>query len=76
MNEPFYAILPSLIQHEGYDRSVFGNPSSCAGNKRNSFCYEEYDVTKIDWEKEFKNKKIVNNKNYKPEGLKEDYDRA
>lgn len=77
MSEPFYAILPSIVQHEGYDRSLHKNPAICGGNKRNSFCYEDCDVTKIDWGEQFKNPKNVNNKNsIKMRGVKEDYDRA
>jgi hypothetical protein len=75
MDECFYAVMPSLIQHDGFDRSVFGNPSSCAGNQRNSFCYEDFDVTSVDWSKEFKSAKYIKNRHYSPEGLKENYER-
>lgn len=76
MNEPFYAVMPSLVQHDGYDRSLHGNPSVCGQNKRNSFCYEDFDVKKIDWSKEFKKPKQVNNRYHKAEGLRENHDRA
>lgn len=53
---PIYALMPSLIQHIGYADSTFGLPARCGKNLRNSSTYDmEFDVTKIDWEHEFKN---------------------
>ena len=51
---PLYVVTPTLSQHLGFDKSLFGNPRICNGNERTSFSYnEEFDVTTIDWNKEF-----------------------
>lgn len=63
MNVPIYATLPSFGQHDGYDRSLHGNPAKCGKNLRNSFSYNPvYDYHEIDWEYHFKNAYINKSK--------------
>lgn len=51
---PIYAVLPSLIQHEGFDKSIFSNPAKVGLYFRNSANYNPlFDVTEIDWVSEF-----------------------
>jgi len=51
-----YFILPSLVQHEGFTRSTFGIPATCGGRLRESSDFDPFfDVTKVDWVKEFAN---------------------
>jgi hypothetical protein len=53
-NQFVHTILPSFVQHEGYDKSTFGNPPKVGKNLRNSATYDpNFDVTTIDWDKEF-----------------------
>ena len=55
-NINLYAICPCLVQHMGAYRSTFGNPGAVGGLQRYSATYDnQFDVTKVDWEKEFKN---------------------
>lgn len=75
MKECWYGICPSLTQHDGYDRSLHGNPAKCGINYRNSFCYESFDVSKIDWEKEFNDPYKSMGTSIKLEGLKQNYER-
>jgi hypothetical protein len=49
-------VIPSFVQHEGYDKSIFKNPASIQGNKRNSFSYDpDFDPKSIDWAYQFAN---------------------
>jgi hypothetical protein len=51
---PLYVVTPTLSQHLGIDSSLFGNPRVCGGNERTSFSFnEDFDVTEVDWNKEF-----------------------
>lgn len=52
----FYAILPSLVQHTGYDKSTLGNQPVIVKNKRTAENYQkDYDFSAVDWEQEFRN---------------------
>ena len=51
-----HAIIPSLIQHDGYAKSTFGNPAKAGKYYRYSATYRpQFDVKTIDWEYEFNN---------------------
>lgn len=51
-----YAIVPSLIQHLGYDKSTFNIPAKVGKNLRNSATYDaNFDVKKVNWKEEFQN---------------------
>jgi hypothetical protein len=53
---PVYAIVPSLIQHTGYDKSTFGLPAKCGKNLRNSATFQKgFNVFNINWLNEFNN---------------------
>lgn len=56
-------VIPSFVQHEGYDRSTFGNPYICGGNLRNSATYDpDFDPSLVDWKHEFENPYIDKSK--------------
>lgn len=49
-----YVVMPSLIQHEGFNKSTFGISGVIGKNRRNSFSFDkDFDVHAIDWKKEF-----------------------
>jgi len=73
MNKPRYTILPSFVQHEGYDKSLFGNPYKVGKNLRNSESYREFEAKEIDWENAFKNCKVDGSRSYVNNGLIKDY---
>jgi hypothetical protein len=55
LDKPVYAVIPSLVQHEGYDRSIFKNPPKCGPNLRNSATYDpDLDVATVDWHDAFR----------------------
>lgn len=67
---PIYAVMPSLIQHLGYNDSTFNLPAKCGKNLRNSATYDaQFDVTKIDWIKEFNDPFLNLEKKYFDEEL-------
>ncbi len=48
-------VVPSFIQHEGYARSTFGIGAKVGKNERRSGTFDpDFDVTAVDWVKEFK----------------------
>ncbi len=52
-----FVILPSLIQHLGYNRSSVGIPGICGTRPRMAMNYTpDFDVYNVDWEKEIKNR--------------------
>ena len=60
-----YVVCPSLVQHEGYDKSIFGTPAKVGKNLRNSATYSPtFDVKAIDWKKEFENP-VIDKEKYK-----------
>jgi len=60
---PIYSVFPSFCQHDGYDRSIHGNPAKCGKNLRNSFSYDSsYDYESIDWKHHFSNPYINRSK--------------
>lgn len=76
MEKPVLNIIPSLVQHEGFDRSLHKNPAVCSGNPRTSFCFEEFDATTVDWKDAFSNAYTDKAKSFNMNGLKENYDKA
>jgi hypothetical protein len=53
---PVYAIVPSLIQHEGFDRSTFGISPKVGKRARNSATYDPaFDVKAVNWRHHFAN---------------------
>lgn len=55
-NKPMHAIIPSLTQHDGYNRSTHGNPPKSGKNWRYAENYiPEFDPAAIDWEYHFAN---------------------
>ena len=73
-----YAICPCLVQHMGAYRSTFGNPGSVGGLQRNSATYDnQFDVTKVDWEEEFKNPYLAKStKDWVKEIVNKEFDEA
>lgn len=64
-NKPVYVVMPSMSQHDGFDKSVLGNPSKCGKNVRQSFTYEvDFDYKSIDWVSHFNNPYVHNKKQY------------
>lgn len=60
---PVYGIVPSLIQHYGYDKSTFGIPAKAGKNLRKSSTFHpEFEVTAVNWEKHFSNPYLDNQK--------------
>lgn len=60
-----YVVCPSLAQHEGYDKSIFGTPGKVGKNLRNSATYSPtFDVKAIDWKMEFENP-VIDKEKYK-----------
>ena len=69
---PRYSVIPSLVQHDGYDKSVFKTPAKVGRNFRNSANYNpNFDAKEIDWKEAFDNPIIDNSKTYYKEGLNE-----
>lgn len=55
-NQPAKIVIPSFVQHEGYDRSTFNNPYICGGNLRNSATYDpSFNPLTVNWKHEFAN---------------------
>jgi hypothetical protein len=53
-NLPVYVVTPSLSQHDGFDKSLFNNPSKCGKNERKSFAYDpNFNAYSVDWNMEF-----------------------
>ena len=70
-NKKFHIVTPSIVQHEGYDRSTFKNPPSTNGIKRQSRTYmPSFDVYSVDWNSHFKNPYEDNTKYTNKLGLK------
>jgi hypothetical protein len=64
-NINIYSVMPSLVQHNGYDKSTFKLPAVVGKNKRNSESYNEnFYVYKVDWKSEFKYPYINKEKKY------------
>ena len=60
---PAYVIVPSIVQHEGFDSSVLNNPAKVGLYYRNSENYNpNLDVKNIDWKQEFSNSYNLNAK--------------
>jgi len=53
-NHPLYAVMPSLVQHDGFADSTFGTSPKVGRYERTSQSYDpDFDVTTIDWVVEF-----------------------
>lgn len=62
-NIPLYAVVPSLIQHTGYNESTFNLPARVGKNLRNSATHDpDFDVKFINWNYEFRYPYINNEK--------------
>ena len=54
-------VIPSLVQHVGYNRSLFKIPGRCGKYYRNSKTYDSnFNVHAVDWGREFKNPHTAN----------------
>lgn len=60
-----HVVVPSFVQHEGYNRSLYGIPGKVGKNKRNSETYDPgFNVENIDWKAAFSNP-FIDNEKYK-----------
>lgn len=67
-----YAVVPSLVQHVGYDRSTFGIGAKVGKNLRKSGTYDAgFDVTKVHWQREFSSPFFDRSSCWSTEGLKD-----
>ena len=58
-----YAIVPSMIQHVGYDKSTLGIPAKVGKHARKSSTFDSsFDVYSVDWAAEFKEPYVDRNK--------------
>lgn len=65
---PAFAVVPGLVQHEGFNRSTLRNPWRVGKYARDSATYSPtFDVFSVDWEKEFSHPYLDNQK--KKDGL-------
>lgn len=66
LNEkPVYVVMPSMSQHDGFDKSVLGNPSKCGINIRQSFTYNPgFDYKSVNWVEHFNNAYFHNKKQF------------
>ena len=64
-----HVVLPSFVQHEGYDKSTYKIPAKVGKRLRNSANYDEnFDPSVIDWKHEFSNPYIDARKRTKKTG--------
>lgn len=75
MSKLRYIIAPSLIQHEGYDKSIFKNPAEIGGVKRQSKTYIGFDARLVDWNWHFNNPYRFETRAMYTKALKYDYER-
>jgi len=69
-NSPIYAVLPSLVQHDGYAKSTFKNPAKAGKYFRFSEFYNpSFDVTQVDWAEAFANPYPENSKKWDTLGI-------